>query len=61
MAKKMINDEKKDHSILISIRINEISVRFTFCVCRNLYGLVKTEICINSLLSSLLDIQEQEK
>ena len=27
---------------------------------RNLYGLVKTEICIYSLLSSLLDRQEQE-
>ena len=24
-------------------------------VCRNLYGLAKTEICINTLLSSLLD------
>ena len=31
-------------------------VEFTFCVCRNFYGLIKTEICINSLLSSLLDI-----
>ena len=38
------------YSILIVI------VEFTFCVCRNPYRLVKTEICINSLLSILLDI-----
>ena len=30
-------------------------VEFTFCVCRNLYGLVKIEICIISLIISLLD------
>ena len=36
-------------------------VEFTFFVCCNLHGLIKTEICINSLLSGLLDIQEQEK
>ena len=30
-------------------------VEFTFFVCRNLYGLVKTEISINFLLSSTLD------
>ena len=30
-------------------------VEFTFCVCCNLYGLIKTEMCINTLLSSLLD------
>ena len=29
-------------------------VEFTFCVCRNLYGLIKTEICIISLISSIL-------
>ena len=29
---------------------------FVFC---NSYGLIKTEICINTLLSSLLDRQEQ--
>ena len=28
---------------------------FTICVCRNSYGLTNTEICINTLLSSLLD------
>ena len=31
------------------------TVEFMFCVCRNLHGLVKTEMCINSLISSLLD------
>ena len=36
-------------------------VEFKFCVCRNSYGLVNTEIFIKSLLSSLLDRQEQEK
>ena len=36
-------------------------VEFTFCVCRNSYGIIKTEICINTLLSSRLDRQEQEK
>ena len=30
-------------------------VEFTFCVCRNFYGLIKTEICINNRLSSILD------
>ena len=29
-------------------------VEFRICVCRNLYGLKKTEIYINTLLSSLL-------
>ena len=38
-----------------------VSIEFTFYVCRNLYGLIKTEICTNTLLSSLLDRQEQEK
>ena len=33
----------------------DICVEFTFCVCRNLYGLIKTEICINTRLISLLD------
>ena len=28
--------------------------------CPNLYRIIKTEICINNLLSSILDIQEQE-
>ena len=36
-------------------------VDFKFCVCRNLYRLIKTEIYINTLLSSLLDRYEQEK
>ena len=36
-------------------------VEFTFFVCRNVYGLINTEICINNLLSSLLDRLEQEK
>ena len=36
-------------------------VKFTFFVCRNSYGLIKTEICIYTLLSCLLDRQEQEK
>ena len=36
-------------------------VEFTFYVFRNLYGLIKTEVCINTLLISLLDRQEQEK
>ena len=31
------------------------TVEFTICVCPNSYGLAKTEICINTLLSSLLD------
>ena len=35
-------------------------VEFTICVCHNSYGLTKTEICINTLLGSLLDRQEQE-
>ena len=30
-------------------------VKFEFCVCRHLQGLIKTEICINTLLSRLLD------
>ena len=30
-------------------------VEFTICVCRNSYGLTKTEICINTFISSLLD------
>ena len=30
-------------------------VVFTFFVCRDSYGLIKTEICINSLLGSILD------
>ena len=30
-------------------------VEFTFCVCYNSYGLIKTEICIKNLLSSILD------
>ena len=30
-------------------------VEFTFFVCSNLYELIMTEICINTLLSSLLD------
>ena len=30
-------------------------VEFNICVCRNSYKLIKTEICINSLLGSLLD------
>ena len=34
---------------------------FTFCVFRNSYGLIKTEICINTILSSLLDRKEQEQ
>ena len=38
-----------------------VSVEFKFYVCRNLYGLINTEIFINTLLSSLLDRQEQEK
>ena len=33
----------------------EVFVEFTFCVCRNSYRLIKTKICINTLLSSLLD------
>ena len=36
-------------------------VEFMFCVFRNLYGLIKTEICICYPLSSLLYRQEQEK
>ena len=36
-------------------------VEFTFCVCRNSYGLVNTEICINSLICSLLDIDNNNK
>ena len=32
-----------------------VSVEFTFCVCRNLYWLINTEICTNTLLISLLD------
>ena len=36
-------------------------VEFKFCVFRNLFGLINTEICINSLLSSILDRQEQEQ
>ena len=35
-------------------------VEFTFCVCRNSYRIIKTEICINYLLSSNLYRQEQE-
>ena len=30
-------------------------VEFAFFVCRNLYGVIKAEICINCLLCSLLD------
>ena len=30
-------------------------VEFKFCVCCNLYGLIKTEIYISTILSSLLD------
>ena len=33
----------------------DIDVEFTICVCRNSYGIIKTEICIDTLLSSLLD------
>ena len=33
-----------------------VVVEFTFCVCHNLYGLINTEICIKSILSSILDI-----
>ena len=29
-------------------------VEFVFCVCSSSYGLIKMEICINTLLSSLL-------
>ena len=36
-------------------------VELMFCVYHNSYGLKKTEICINYLLSSILDRQEQEK
>ena len=36
-------------------------VEFMFCVCRNLYELINTEICINTLISSILYRQEQEK
>ena len=32
-----------------------VSVEFTFYVCRNLYWLINTEICTNTLLISLLD------
>ena len=32
-----------------------VSVEFTICVGHNLYGLTKTEMCINTLLNSLLD------
>ena len=39
----------------------EVAVEFTICVFRNSYGLTKTEICINNILSSLLDRKEQEK
>ena len=38
-----------------------VSVEFTFYVCRNSYRLINTEICINTILSILLDRQEQEK
>ena len=31
------------------------TAEFTICVCPNLYRLAKTEICINTILSSLLD------
>ena len=37
---------------------DRVIVEFTFCVCRNSYGIIKTEIYINSLLSSLLDRYE---
>ena len=34
---------------------HDIFVEFTFCVCLNLYGLINTEIFINSLPISILD------
>ena len=37
-----------------------VSIEFTFYVCRNSFWLIKTEICTNTLLSSLLDRKEQE-
>ena len=43
------------------VLIRIMSVEFTFCVCRNSYGVIKTEICINTFFSSLLDRLEQEK
>ena len=38
-----------------------MTVESKSCVCRNQYRLIKTKIYINSLLSSILDRQEQEK
>ena len=49
------------NTFMILIRIEIQCVEFSFCICRNLCGLIKTEIFINTLLMSLLDRQEQEK
>ena len=38
-----------------------IIFEFTFCVFCNSYGLIKTEIYMNTLLSSILYRQEKEK
>ena len=52
------------HRIIVFVQTNmslevnprvEVTFEFVFCDCRNSYGLIKTEICINTLLSSLLD------
>ena len=52
---------QSDKLQLYACDVLEEPVEFTICVCHNLYGLTKAEICINTLLSSLLDRQEQEK
>ena len=46
---------------LIAMRSTFLYVELTFFVCRNSYGLIRTEIYMNSLIGSILDIQEQEK
>ena len=50
----------KFHSFPTQLLVEALDVNLTYMlnswfVCRNSYGLAKTEICINTLLSSLLD------
>ena len=55
-----INNSKLHHPMAMRVRSGTPAIcmameppfEFTVCVCPNLYGIVKTEICINSLLSS---------
>ena len=42
-------------NLIYGTMTENLLVEFTICVCRNLYGLTKTEMFINTFLSSLLD------